>query len=67
MLSVVIFTIVEFKGNFRIQKKHLIDKWFYFIGIALWIKGQKETWNYIIKKQLNFSQRKMERNKKTSI
>ncbi|MFT5753017.1 MAG: hypothetical protein ACI924_000222 [Flavobacterium sp.] len=43
------FRIVEFKGNFRIQKKQLIDEWFYFMGIALWVKGQKETWNYILK------------------
>ncbi len=43
------FRIVEYKDHFRIQKKTIIETWFYFLGIALWVNGKKEEWNTVLK------------------
>ena len=44
------FRIVEYKDHFRVEKKTLIDEWFYFLWTyPLYVKGQKENWRCILK------------------
>lgn len=43
------FRILEYKNHFRIQKKTIVETYFYFLGIALWVNGKKEEWNTILK------------------
>lgn len=43
------FRILEYKDHFRIQKKTIVETWFYFLGFKLWVNGKEEEWNTILK------------------